>query len=367
MDKLSRFKTYFAAAEAHRTRGEHDAAYRAYVQAMEAVDPQVAPAAYATASLRGGAAAHRAGHVEDAQRLWSGIVALTGAPPSQRVDALGNLAVLAMDHEAPSVAREAVNAALEASSEHPAARARQWGNLGVLDLREGDLDDARRHFLRAADAFAEAEDIPGQAQVWNALGEVAMRRGDHEDAREYFADAFSTLVSVGAHRHAAIPRANQAHLLRRSGLIRDALACYQEVQAVLGAEGDAAAGAWLDVANALMDSGAWPDAWMALEGAEQAATRPDLLARVAYARADYWAALGHLGRTRDVAREALERFEAAGNLRGAVACWVSVARMSWALGEEPEPLPEAAYAEETPDAKIPRSRRCPRGSPRWPT
>ena len=194
-----------------------------------------------------------------------GILEADAVPEHSKIDALGNLAVLAMDHEEASSARSAVAAALAAAEELPQARARQWGNLGVLDLREGSLDEARRHFLQAANAFMEADDMVGQAQVWNALGEVALRRGDHEEARNYFAEAFRGLVEMGALREAAIPRANQAHLLRRSGLVRDALACYQEIQAVLGTEGDAAAGAWLDVANTLMDCGAWPDARLALE------------------------------------------------------------------------------------------------------
>jgi tetratricopeptide (TPR) repeat protein len=271
-----------------------------------------------------------------------------------RVDAAGNLAVLAMDTLDLVTARVRVREALDLAKEgsHEAAAARQWGNLALLDLRDGALDEARRSFLRAAEHFDRAGDEQGLAQVWNALGEVAMRQGEHEAAGEYFSDAFECLAAHGALREAAVARANQAHLLKRQGQILKARTLYQEVQAALGSEGDAAAGASLDLGATLMDLGDWPAADAALDQAETLATRPDLQARVALARCCWLMEEERLVEALEVAKGAFEAFEALSNHRGMVGAWVLRARLEWRMGLEPAGLPEWASSSDMADVQV---------------
>lgn len=334
------YQQAFDCAGALQSAGLYDQAAGAFLEAMRLADGD--RDARIRAALKAAACAFRAGQIPQAQGLWRTVAEDDAAPVTARVEAAGNLAVIEQHHGDIDAARRAAEGALSLAERHGMAPtvARQHGNLGLIALQTGDLGGAHHHLLAAAQGFGEVKDPRGQAQAWSALGEVALRQGRPDIASQRFHDAFELLRHLGAFREAAIPAANLAHLLRRLGRSRDALAMYGEVQAVLSREGDEGAGAWRDLAAVHLDLGDHAEAGRCLDRAEAAAATEAARAQLRLDRAGWHLADGGLSAAQVEVRAAWEALERLRDVRGSACGALMARRVEWRLGGSPEPLPD---------------------------
>ena len=160
-------------------------------------------------SLPVAAAALGAGQLDVARRLYLSLEERFDSAPEP---VLGLAYVAFRSGDVADAERHFVRAA-DRASEAPATQAEALLGAGRAALVRNRLRAAQRHFRRAA---SSGQDTPSSAWIANGLGVVATLRGDHERAELHFAEA---LRRSGAHPRIA---ANHVRMLVAAGRIDEA-------------------------------------------------------------------------------------------------------------------------------------------------
>ena len=174
------------AGELAEHRGEYLEALLAFQAALEDPDPLVVATAYNCL----GKLAWQQGAYDASFDAFEKARALAIRHDSLAVRAraeigLGNVYYARGDY---ARARELYDS-VRAIGGAPDVRGKVLLNLGVIANIEGDMATAERHYRRARDAFAEAEDVFGQAQAHHNLGKLHADRLEWDDADAAYAEA----------------------------------------------------------------------------------------------------------------------------------------------------------------------------------
>ena len=143
---------------------------------------------------------HR-GNVDEGIRLaWLAVQEAEGMAPSTHVAALGDLGHTLIQagrrDEARAVLAEAVEEARSSDLAHNAA----WGvgQLGFIDLLEGDYESASRELASALTHARSMSFYPFETEMLHALGYAYIGLGQRMDARMTFAELLELAVASGA-------------------------------------------------------------------------------------------------------------------------------------------------------------------------
>ncbi|MEW5993068.1 MAG: tetratricopeptide repeat protein [Candidatus Zixiibacteriota bacterium] len=191
--------------------------------ALMALSPPVlaenAPLSRAQTLDADGLAAHRAGRLDEADRLLSeGLSVLPSDDPEGRarrirVSLLRHAAELKVTQGRPEDARQTLAEAQAAAKGDPVAEADVLNILGLLAWSQGDLDQAEKVYLQARSIF-ETQNLPrDRAWVVGNLGLIALDRFSIHGQPEYWLDkaerAFIEARDVFANCDSKIDVANQ--------------------------------------------------------------------------------------------------------------------------------------------------------------
>ena len=176
-------------------------------------------------SLPVAAAALGAGQLDVARRLYLSLEERFEAAPEP---VLGLAYVAFQSGDLADAERYFVEAA-DRASEVPAMQAEALLGAGRVALSQNRTRAARRYFRRAA---SSGQDTPSAAWIANGLGVVATLGGDHERAEAHFAEA---LQRSGGHPRIA---ANHVRMLFAAGRIEDVIRVYERHPPTWWSDGD---------------------------------------------------------------------------------------------------------------------------------
>jgi tetratricopeptide (TPR) repeat protein len=224
-----------AQGEKAERRGDLVAAANAYSEATASSDVRVV----AAATFRLGRVAWRQGRFDDALALYErarGIAAQVG-DDDLLANAENGIGALHCERGAYVQARASYHVALERTSD-AALRGRILLNLGVLANIEGDLNDARGRYQKAAVEFERASDNEGLALAHHNLGMLHADCRDWVAAAESYERSLAISEKLGMRQMVANVLLNRAELLCARNLPDEARASCDRALALFGELGD---------------------------------------------------------------------------------------------------------------------------------
>ncbi|MFJ1746188.1 tetratricopeptide repeat protein [Streptomyces sp. NPDC088116] len=202
------------------------------------------------------------------------------------------------------------------------AECRMLTSGGVGELGSGNHEAALEMFEQAAGIFRSGGDVLGHARTLNYRGLAHQRLGRLDRAAEFFSRAAAELPRCGDARAGGLARLNLADVALTRGLPEEAIADADAARRVLADAGDTynAARAATLLGRAFLDRGLFDRAAELLSGA--LATLRGVAADFETARAVESLAVlserrGEPGRARNLYREALDLYSAAGRSESA--------------------------------------------------
>jgi predicted ATPase/class 3 adenylate cyclase len=108
------------------------------------------------------------------------------------------------------------------------ARAKALNGAGNLSQRQGDYDEAKRHYLESLAIRQELGDQSGIAAAYNNLASIAYRQGDYDRARALYQESLAIKRQVGDKRSIAATLNNLGILSYQTGNYGEARRLYEE-------------------------------------------------------------------------------------------------------------------------------------------
>jgi putative nucleotidyltransferase with HDIG domain len=130
-----------------------------------------------------------------AERSYS--VARAASLGALAADALNTLGVQELLNGALGDARSTFLRALSMGDTRRELRARVEQNLGILANVQGDLDDALLHYRRSLSAYRECGDEHGCALAYHNLGMISVDQTQYDDAERHFDESRAIAERVG--------------------------------------------------------------------------------------------------------------------------------------------------------------------------
>jgi predicted ATPase/Tfp pilus assembly protein PilF len=168
------------------------------------------------------------GHYEEGRSRLA--VALSDAAPSSvRTLALLGAGTLAYDQGDLVAARELLETTIrEASAEDATIAAKARNTLGLLDIRQGRFEEARKLFNESIVFFRAKGDEKNEASILMNLGLAYFREGRLEEARPYYEAAVEADRRQGEPRSLAFTLNNLGNLHAHEGRYVEARRCHEE-------------------------------------------------------------------------------------------------------------------------------------------
>jgi predicted ATPase/DNA-binding SARP family transcriptional activator len=116
--------------------------------------------------------------------------------------------------------------------------ATSYGNLGRIRQKSGALDESRRCYERALNAYDQLGDTLQCAAVWNNIGSIAYETEDYLGAKLAFETSCTLFRAIGNVTAAAMPHCNYGDTLARLGALDEARATLAEGLDMLRQTGD---------------------------------------------------------------------------------------------------------------------------------
>jgi tetratricopeptide (TPR) repeat protein/transcriptional regulator with XRE-family HTH domain len=116
--------------------------------------------------------------------------------------------------------------------------ARALTGLGDSALRQGDYQQADRHFRQALTLFRAAGDQPGEARALGNLGMLAAQHGRYQQASRHQRQALALCCAIGDQKGQAVAQARLGEVDLRQGSYLEASTHFQESLALFREVGD---------------------------------------------------------------------------------------------------------------------------------
>jgi len=107
--------------------------------------------------------------------------------------------------------------------ENPTERAGVWNDMGWIQFRRGNFEEAGETLQKALDLVVDSDAYGVIASIYNRLGGVAYYQGDWDQAAEYLRNSISIRESIGDVAGLASSSNNLGNLEIEMGLFDDAL------------------------------------------------------------------------------------------------------------------------------------------------